>query len=384
MAQNIVSEKKYSTLAKFTLFYLVLFAFIYVAISVVNDVIKKEPDYKTVIPMFLIALGINIVNDLFVIKRSLTLRNIINLLVNIPVIIYTIWISGGPNSAFSPIIFAFALSWAFFFKTEFYVLVLVLVAGIFLAECFFFVKGKFTIDSAVSMSLILSSFLVGGLWIKHIINLLDHELDEKTGELKAKSEKSQRMLSNIVKTIYTALETKDTLIRKHAHRVIDYSLSIAEGLKLSPGEKEKLKTAALLHDIGKMRISDEILKKSAKLTNAEYEAVKRHPIEALNILEPIDEFQNVLIHIKYHHERWDGTGYPEGLSGETIPLLARILAVANSFDAMTSERVYQKIMSYRDAMEELKRQSGKQFDPKIVNAFIETLEKENRRKRPDR
>jgi putative nucleotidyltransferase with HDIG domain len=192
------------------------------------------------------------------------------------------------------------------------------------------------------------------------------------------------MLSNIVKTIYTALETKDTLIRKHAHRVIDYSLSIADGLNLPPEEKEKLKTAALLHDIGKMRISDVILKKSTKLTSAEYDTIKRHPIEALNILEPIDEFQNVLIHIKYHHERWDGTGYPEGLQGETIPLLARILAVANSYDAMTTERVYQKKLSGRDALEELKRYSGKQFDPKIIEVFIGILEKENRRNRPDR
>jgi len=378
---DLVGEKKYPLLARFSLIYLVMIGSVFIITSVFGDILDKTPDYKITIPLFLLLVAVNFVNDMYLINRSLIARNIINLLVNISGLFYLLSMAGTNDHKYWVMLIAFSVSWAFFFTTEFYSIIVVSVSLGYFLLMYYLMKGNIPPMNLLDIFAKMGAILVSGFWIKHLVNLIDKEIRHNNKILSEKNDKSQSLLSNVVKTIYSALETKDVMIRKHSQRVIEYSLDIAEELRLSPEETEKLKTAALLHDIGKMKISDIILKKTDRLTKAEMDVVKRHPIDALNILEPIDEFQHVLIHIKYHHERWDGTGYPEGLKGETIPLLARILSVANAFDAMTSDRVYQRRMEEKDAVEELKKNKGSQFDPKIVDALVKKIEKSLKKKK---
>lgn len=152
-----------------------------------------------------------------------------------------------------------------------------------------------------------------------------------------------------------------------------YSRMLADKLGLNEEEKKNLIYGAYMHDIGKINISKDILNKRMGLTNEEWEILKQHPTEGVEIIKSVDSLQSISPVILYHHERYDGKGYPENLKGDDIPYNARILTVVDSFDAMTSERPYNKRKSYGEAIEELKRCSGTQFDPKIVEAFIEGI-----------
>ncbi len=172
-------------------------------------------------------------------------------------------------------------------------------------------------------------------------------------------------LQVLVKTV----EAKDVYTRFHSQRVAEYSLGIAEVLGLSEREKDILKIAGILHDIGKIAVPENILLKKGKLTEEEFEIIKLHAPFGNEILKPLRFFHHEREIILYHHERWDGSGYPEGLVGEEIPFLARILAVADSFDAMTSDRVYRKAMTFEDALKEIRELSGIKYDPVVVNAF---------------
>lgn len=139
------------------------------------------------------------------------------------------------------------------------------------------------------------------------------------------------------------------------------------------GSREALKACSNLHDIGKMRIPREILDKPSHLTEDEYAIIKTHPVIGEEIVRPYPSLQRTIPGIRHHHERWDGSGYPDGLQEEEIPLAARIITVADSFDAMTEERPYRKALSYADAANELMRMAGRQFDPKLVSIFIKIL-----------
>ncbi|MCE1247338.1 MAG: HD-GYP domain-containing protein [Firmicutes bacterium] len=154
----------------------------------------------------------------------------------------------------------------------------------------------------------------------------------------------------------------------------DYDLKKETGSFLS-NSKEALRECGSLHDIGKMRIPQEIVNKAAPLTEAEYAIIKTHPLIGVEIVKPYPSLYRAIPGIKYHHEKWDGTGYPEGLEKEEIPLAARLIAVTDTFDAMTEDRPYRKGLTYDDALHELIKFSGKQFDPKLVRAFIKTLVK---------
>lgn len=138
-------------------------------------------------------------------------------------------------------------------------------------------------------------------------------------------------------------------------------------------EIETLWLGGLLHDIGKVGTSDTILDKSDKLTDDEFEIVKKHPVQGASILESIKQFKNITSIIKHHHERYDGKGYPDGLKGKETPLLARILCVADAYDAMTADRPYKKAMTKETAIEELKKCSGTQFDPQVVEVFLQVI-----------
>jgi HD-GYP domain-containing protein (c-di-GMP phosphodiesterase class II) len=180
-----------------------------------------------------------------------------------------------------------------------------------------------------------------------------------------------------IQSLASALEAMDRYTAGHSDRVTHYALLIGQILGLSETDKEILQQAALMHDIGKIGCHANLNKKD-QLTAKEYEIFKEHPTHGKNILEPLTFLHPVIPGVHLHHERWDGKGYPVGLAGEDIPLMARILAVADSYDAMTSNRAYRKALAHKVAMEELKRCAGTQFDPSIVDAFREAIEKHRR------
>ncbi len=179
-----------------------------------------------------------------------------------------------------------------------------------------------------------------------------------------------------IKSLVTAIEAKDKYTRGHTERVTKYSISIAKEMNLEENDIKNLELAAMLHDIGKIGIPDKVLLKPGKLTDEEYEMIKTHPSKGAEILMHIKSMKNILPGIRHHHERYDGRGYPDGLSGENIPLSARIIAVADSFDAMVTDRPYRKGLPIEEAIRRLKENKGTQFDPNAVDTFIKLLNEE--------
>jgi len=173
-----------------------------------------------------------------------------------------------------------------------------------------------------------------------------------------------------VYALVSAVDAKDHYTYGHSRKVNTYAVALAEAIGLSPDEVSRVSTTALLHDIGKIGIPDKILSKKGKLTNEDWEAIKSHPKLGANIIGNVPSLVSCLPAILYHHERWDGTGYPEGLKGETIPLYARILAIADAFAAMTSARPYRDALCDDKVIKQLRQGAGKQFDPHLVEVFI--------------
>ncbi len=176
-----------------------------------------------------------------------------------------------------------------------------------------------------------------------------------------------------LKALVRSLEAKDPYTKEHSHRVTEVAVSIATIMACTPEEMDSLRFAGPLHDIGKIGISDQILMKPGKLTKDEYEIIKSHPVIGAEIVGHLGLLPVEKAIIRHHHERWDGRGYPDGLKQEEIPLLSRILAVADTFDAMTSCRPYREALSIRKAEQEIKRNAGSQFDPEVVEAFDKYL-----------
>lgn len=179
-------------------------------------------------------------------------------------------------------------------------------------------------------------------------------------------------LISTLKSLVMSIEARDSYTRQHSERVTYYSLQIADIMGLSEDDVDVIRFGGYLHDIGKIGVKDTVLLKPGKLTDEEFEEIKQHSVIGDNILKPIKFFPKERDMIRHHHERYDGRGYPDGLAGEEIPLTARILAVADTYDAMTSTRPYRKALDHDVAIEELIRCSGKQFDPKVVEAFLES------------
>ena len=179
-----------------------------------------------------------------------------------------------------------------------------------------------------------------------------------------------------IKTLISIINAKDKYTYGHVERVVIYSRLIAKELNLSANDREKLLYGAYMHDIGKINISKEILVKQMKLEESEWEELKQHPLDGVEIIKSVECFKEVKPLILHHHERYDGKGYPHGLKGKDIPYLARVLCVIDSFDAMTSNRPYNKTKNYEEALQELERCSGSQFDPYIVKKFIEAIRSE--------
>lgn len=184
----------------------------------------------------------------------------------------------------------------------------------------------------------------------------------------------QEAYISTVRALAAAIDAKDPYTRGHSERVATYALMIAERMGLSSEQKDALEMASYLHDIGKIGISEDILLKPGKLSDEEMGRMRHHPLIGANILKPVSFPWPILPVVRHHHEHFDGSGYPAGLRGEEIPLLARILTVADSYEAMTSDRPYRRGRSTEEAITELRSCSGSQFDPKIVEAFVDVLE----------
>jgi putative nucleotidyltransferase with HDIG domain len=209
---------------------------------------------------------------------------------------------------------------------------------------------------------------------EHIMRILL----EKAGTRLENQALYEGIYANLVDTLnslVTTIEAKDPYTRRHSQRVTDYSLSIAEELGLPEDQREMLEFAGVLHDIGKIGVHDEILTKSGRLTDEEYEAIKQHPLIGERIVEPLGLTPVERAIIRNHHERIDGLGYPDGLRGDRIPFLARLLAVADSFDAMTTTRSYRHALSMEAAKAELIKHRGTQFDPVVVDAALAAIER---------
>ncbi|RLD16387.1 MAG: hypothetical protein DRI22_01315, partial [Caldiserica bacterium] len=186
----------------------------------------------------------------------------------------------------------------------------------------------------------------------------------------------REMYIGTIKALAHALEARDPYYQGHSERVARYSVEIARKMGLPQEQVENVRRAALIHDIGKIGVPDTILLKPSSLTKQEWEKIREHPKIGEEIVKPIDFLQNISPIIRSHHERWDGLGYPDGLKGEEIPMGARIIAVADSYDSMTSSRPYREALSREGALEELKREKGRQFDPHLVDIFLEILKEE--------
>lgn len=192
-------------------------------------------------------------------------------------------------------------------------------------------------------------------------------------EIKLNLNQTESQLFISLKTLLGTISAKDRYTLGHSERVMEYALSIGKEMRLTDEELKILSIAALLHDIGKIEIPQDVLNKKEKLTNEEFELIKKHPIYSAEIIQPLANLGKLYPIVLYHHERYDGRGYPKGLKGEDIPLEARILSVADSFDAMLSDRPYRKSLSKEKAIEELKLGCNTQFDSRIVESFLKIL-----------
>ncbi|NLG10812.1 MAG: HD domain-containing protein [Coriobacteriaceae bacterium] len=213
-----------------------------------------------------------------------------------------------------------------------------------------------------------ASSSISNAFLHSLVNIKNEELYETYAQLK------QRYMDT-VEVLRLAVDAKDEYTRGHSDRVVDLSLEIGRDLGFSEGELEELRVAGLFHDIGKIGTADDILLKAESLTKEEYEQIKRHPTKGAMILSAVSMFESIVPVIRHHHERWDGAGYPDGLAGKDIELNARIIAVADAFDAMMSDRQYRSHLSFDDATEQLREGAGTQFDPAVVGCFLALIEK---------
>ena len=220
--------------------------------------------------------------------------------------------------------------------------------------------------------------------IKRILSLrklqasLESEVARRTAELEESKRKHEILSLQVVKTLASAIDAKDRYTNGHSSRVAKYSKEIALRAGKSVEFLNEIYFVALLHDIGKIGIPDNILNKNSKLTDSEYETIKQHPSIGVEILKNITEMPNIEIGAHYHHERFDGKGYPEGLSGYDIPEIARIIAVADAYDAMTSRRSYRSALPQGAVREEIVKGRGLQFDPDFANIMLDMIDEDVR------
>lgn len=201
-------------------------------------------------------------------------------------------------------------------------------------------------------------------------NLMTDQLATYIEDLQRSADENRELFLGTVKSLAAAIDGKDPYTRGHSERVSRISLAIAQRLGISDSECEKIRISALLHDVGKIAIDDKILKKPAALTDDEFEIMKQHPQKGYKIMSQIAAMKEFLPGMYMHHEMVDGNGYPQGLKGDEIPVMGKIVAVADTFDAMTTDRPYQKAMQFEHAVERIQSFVGTRYDAKVVEAFV--------------
>lgn len=206
------------------------------------------------------------------------------------------------------------------------------------------------------------------MWIREEVAL-------RTAELEREKESLRLMSVSIAETLINAMEAKDLYLRGHSQRVAELAGQLAEELGLDAATCEDLRVAGRLHDVGKIGIREAILNKPGCLTAEEFEHVKRHVQIGLDILAPLFHIKQPLKYVEHHHERWDGVGYPQGLVGDAIPMGARILCAADTFDALTSKRAYREPLEPQAALDHIRVEVGKQFDPCVYDALVRVITK---------
>jgi HD-GYP domain-containing protein (c-di-GMP phosphodiesterase class II) len=202
-------------------------------------------------------------------------------------------------------------------------------------------------------------------------NLMTDQVERFIQDLQRSADENRELFLGAVKALAAAIDGKDPYTRGHSERVSRVSMAIAQRMGLSDDECEKIRISALLHDVGKIGIDDKILKKPAALTDEEYEIMKQHPQKGYKIMSQIPAMREFLPGMYMHHEMINGQGYPQGLKEDEIPLMGRIVAVADTFDAMTTDRPYQKAMNFEDAVARIQSFVGTRYDDRVVAAFVE-------------
>ena len=201
-------------------------------------------------------------------------------------------------------------------------------------------------------------------------NSMAGSIEQYIEKLKQAAEENRELFIGSIRMLAAAIDEKDPYTRGHSGRVAKYSIIIGEELGLSKEELDKLRISALLHDVGKIGVDDRVLKKPGALTAEEFEVMKQHTVKGANIMRPVAQLKEMLPGIELHHEHMDGRGYPYGLAGDQIPVMARIIAVADTLDAMTTNRPYQSAMDIQFAVDRVRQLTGTKFDPKVVEAFV--------------
>jgi diguanylate cyclase (GGDEF)-like protein len=233
------------------------------------------------------------------------------------------------------------------------------------------IKEKCAILSSASMPLNISMGFAVKKNSRSKIHSIVKESEDMMNEYKLLENDSAR--HSIILSLKNALEERDYETEEHAMRIANLSMSLGKKLNLKYNELNELRLVAILHDIGKISISDTIILKPGKLTPEEWEIIKKHPEAGYRLAKSSRDLEQIANGILYHHERWDGSGYPKGLKGKKIPVFSRIVSIADAFDAMTNDRPYRKAMSIEEAIEEIRREAGSQFDPSLAKEFIEVL-----------
>jgi putative two-component system response regulator len=218
-----------------------------------------------------------------------------------------------------------------------------------------------------------SDYIVKPVSIEELPVVIERNLQRKYLGKKRMQENKADTLFKALKALMRALDAKDPYTYGHSQRVVKLAMLMADKLNLENGQRYTLQLAASLHDIGKIGMPDSILKKADSLEDMEMNKAKDHPVIGSEILGEIEELSEVASVVRHHHERYDGKGYPDGLRGDAIPLFSRILFILDAYEALASDRVYRKGMGQQQALEEIKKNAGTQFDPAMVNIFIEVM-----------
>ncbi len=213
------------------------------------------------------------------------------------------------------------------------------------------------------------------LRVRHLLDLVRLQRDLHA-EVERKTKEIEGLSLHVVQTLAEAIDAKDAYTKGHSGRVADYSREIARRAGYSHERQEEIYMMGLLHDVGKIGVPDAVINKPGKLTDEEYAKIKTHPERGAKILQNIEEMPKLAIGARWHHERYDGRGYPDGLAGEAIPEEARIIAVADAYDAMTSNRSYRDLIPQDVVKGELEKGSGTQFDPRFAAIMLEIIKED--------